>query len=1126
MTEDLSINRTNVVLSCIIGLEPPVVEYLNSLNGEQFTKADMAALATASGTEPYSMRDLDEPIPPSEMVIPEDYESYLAGHSKISTSYATDWPLPDAENRFGEHHPFGMTSNSCPLLHGAAHGEPEYVPLMFDFIGEIGERHREGERRNKLGQEDAVVHGQPTESMLDLYKRGRERKGYVDDDEEEWKADKIDELSNRFGLLPYLFGLEWNSEDQRDAFFDTMTTLSSSESADSAEARTAMNDFQRKAGITWDRALRNWRDRFTPVKAWWMRPSDQHGPTSSGENPITSPYVDGDESHNYHWWEPFQVWGGVGRDDESLYSMLSQSYPKIFNEGWFGRFLTDEVEVAGPHMLSGSHFPAANSNPGYESTLSRPSTNLTFERQQSNWRHVANGHQDHASEPQEGMMSIPSDALQMSKLGQNVRSISEMGTPRTGRLREQHPNSTNMYHDLHNRHYLNSDKAMTGVMGELAAKIAKEHGIEHLVSNGSDINQNTITAGNRAQLAQATNELLMRKKGVWPESIDIPMVGSEGGLTTEAGKLGPVHPTSEAIVPPIFNTGNTDAWSHDMPATLGYRWDRDSEDMVFSVKDEPFTIAQRTPHAGFHSKIDPNFASKTMTSKRREINALSNHPYGYTSLSFDLHKSDDDYEPTGVFESLIEPGHILRDLDDINGLKGFSGEWVVQKKPKGKHVLVKKTGKSVEPMSLPSKVKKSLKDTIKGDMILDAYVDGDVLTVVDLLVHKDTDMHMEPLSDRVDVLRTLYQSTDYVHFPSPNSCVTTDEDGLIKTIANFDRSNLLIRDAHSAFMKGKEVHPKWILYAQDEISKNIPLPPLPELSIRGSDIILEYPSIYQPVVVKTETDEGGIFISEYEGLPHLIKQAQTQVGLWSPVVALFMKEGSGTGGSAGTFTSGDVGGGSKALYSIPSSRKRPVKRKSLDKAPEVITDEEDDDDDIVSTIMTRARKAITDDDKALSEEDLIANVDGLRSEHLKRFAGEYGLEQTEDGLWTVNEAIDNDVIEEPDEIEKFAWPRMNRASPDGGAWSGMQADITMPTGPTEITDEENTTFADPRKDRVESDVTQMFKPMQIRIETEDGDAILEIKNDKAVVRFPRKEKGHEEAEKDVLPAIRDDEVLL
>ena len=114
----------------------------------------------------------------------------------------------------------------------------------------------------------------------------------------------------------------------------------------------------------------------------------------------------------------------------------------------------------------------------------------------------------------------------------------------------------------------------------------------------------------------------------------------------------------------------------------------------------------------------------------------------------------------------------------------------------------------------------------------------------------------------------------------------------------------------------------------------------------------------------------------------------------------------------------------------------------------------------------------------------------------------------------------------PDEIEKFAFPRMNRASPDGGAWSGMQADITMPTGPTEITDDENTTFGDPKEGEEQTDVTDLFKPMQIRIQTEDGDAILEVTENRAIVRFPRKERGYEETERDVEPAVRDDDVLL
>ena len=112
--------------------------------------------------------------------------------------------MADGSNRFGEHHPFGMSSNCCPLLHGAAHGEPEYIPLLFDFIGEAAEQHRDAERQNKLHHDETSLYGQPTESMLDLYKRGKEQSGY--DDDEEWEAAKTDELTHRFGLLPYLFG--------------------------------------------------------------------------------------------------------------------------------------------------------------------------------------------------------------------------------------------------------------------------------------------------------------------------------------------------------------------------------------------------------------------------------------------------------------------------------------------------------------------------------------------------------------------------------------------------------------------------------------------------------------------------------------------------------------------------------------------------------------------------------------------------------------------------------------------------------------------------------------------------------------------------------------------------------
>jgi hypothetical protein len=1095
-------------------MEPPLVSYLESIDGNDLTKQDMAALAVASAELPYSFRDLGSPISPSLMVIPQDLQSFLAGHTKVSSSYLSDWPITDSENRFGEHQPFGMKSNCCPLLHGAAWGEPMYVEHLFNFIehenkseeerqkagvSSLAYEHHAGERRIRLTPEEREIYGDPDVSILDMHRADVQR--YPS--EEEWGEAKQEQLSDNFGLFPYLFGLEWNTDENNERFVELMKELATTSDLDSPRARSIRNSMQ-ETGITWDRALRNWRDRFTPLKAWWLRPSDRHGPTTSptddeATSHLTHPFIDDEEAHNYHWWEPFQYWGGVGRSSDSLDSLLQQSYPDVFNDNWLSPFLTDAVEVDGPHMLSGSHFPSmAREQPEQFNVHSPVSTgNVDFERRRANWSHASNQHHLHPSEisGQGARMTIPPQAFAISRFGRAMQGIADLGNARGGKYREEHPNSNPPYHKLHNGHYKDSDNALAMKMMQMSHQLGQTHGKGLFVpSEGSNKDANSIASGNIKQLAAAANYSLMRGKH-------------------DEGKFGSVHPSSNKIAPPIFNTGSTDAWGHDSTATLGWKWDKNMGDVAFDVKAQPFSLLQRTAHEGLVNGINMNHANHPIHSKTREIHALSPNMRGYSSLTTDLHKADDEYKPTGVFESLIEPAHVVRDLDDLATLKGFSGEWIVQKKPKGKHILVKKTGKSVDPVSLPSKVKKSLKDTVKGNATFDGYIDGDILTVVDLLVHKDTDMSLEPLSDRVNTLRTLYNTTENVHFPSPSSCVTTDDEGLMKTIASLDKTDLLIRDSYSAFLKGREVHPKWVLFVQDDISKSLPLPPLPELSIRGSDVILEYPAIFDPVIVKTDSDEDGIFVSEYDGPPHLIKQAQAQFMIWSPVAALFLKEGEG----GGTFTSSSTG----SLQPLHSVRKRPIKRKSVDKAPEVLTDEENDDDkhNNMSTIMRHARLAITHAEEALKEKTLISEVEGLTSNILELYAGEYGLEQTENGLWTVNEAIDDDIT------EKFAFPRMNRASGDGGAWSGMQADITAPTGPTEITEEENTTFGDPRSNQEEVNMDEMFRPLSMVVQTDDGEATLEVKERRAILRYPGKEKDHDERESEILPVTRDDKAL-
>ena len=120
----------------------------------------------------------------------------------------------------------------------------------------------------------------------------------------------------------------------------------------------------------------------------------------------------------------------------------------------------------------------------------------------------------------------------------------------------------------------------------------------------------------------------------------------------------------------------------------------------------------------------------------------------------------------------------------------------------------------------------------------------------------------------------------------------------------------------------------------------------------------------------------------------------------------------------------------------------------------------------------------------------------------------------------MNEAIDDDIVDSPAAIEKFKYPRMNAASADGGAWSGMQADITAPMGPTEIMDEENTTFGDPKEGK--DDDREKEEIAQLGVMSEDVEKPeIEINDGEAIMRIPKKEKKSQTAPQ---PTVRNDSI--
>ena len=138
--EELILKRTDTVLSILLLKDVDVPSYMQAIQQGMPAGNDIAiasTLAAADSKPVYSMRNLNSPMSATSMVIPESMKDFLSGHAKVTTDYTQDWPQAAEDNPFGEHHPFGFKSNSNPMLHGAAHGEPEYVNHIMGSIEKL-----------------------------------------------------------------------------------------------------------------------------------------------------------------------------------------------------------------------------------------------------------------------------------------------------------------------------------------------------------------------------------------------------------------------------------------------------------------------------------------------------------------------------------------------------------------------------------------------------------------------------------------------------------------------------------------------------------------------------------------------------------------------------------------------------------------------------------------------------------------------------------------------------------------------------------------------------------------------------------------------------------------------------
>jgi hypothetical protein len=170
----------------------------------------------------------------------------------------------------------------------------------------------------------------------------------------------------------------------------------------------------------------------------------------------------------------------------------------------------------------------------------------------------------------------------------------------------------------------------------------------------------------------------------------------------------------------------------------------------------------------------------------------------------------------------LQPMHRIFELDDLEHLKGFTGDWVVTLMPEGTRHFIRRKDDEIEAWSaLGGKTEvsdeniESLKKTTDKDFLIDTIYVGEECHVFDVLEFDGKDVHDMPSQERMKILRGGMESHEKVLLPAAYNTRLTDDAGLESAVKDLEKEGkrILLRDAKSTYMAGEQRHPKWVLLA-------------------------------------------------------------------------------------------------------------------------------------------------------------------------------------------------------------------------------------------------------------------------------------------------------------------------
>ena len=177
-------------------------------------------------------------------------------------------------------------------------------------------------------------------------------------------------------------------------------------------------------------------------------------------------------------------------------------------------------------------------------------------------------------------------------------------------------------------------------------------------------------------------------------------------------------------------------------------------------------------------------------------------------------KADGDYP-------ILQPMHRIFKLEDMEHLRGFSGDWIVSAMPEGPRCFVERKGKKVSAkgdIELDDDTKKNFTKISKKNFVVDVVYADDEYNIIDIVEYDDGNVHDMSLQEHIKILRGTMESTENVLLPAAHNLRLTDDVGLEAIIKDLrkEHDRLVLRDANSTYMKGETRHPKWVLYDEGQ----------------------------------------------------------------------------------------------------------------------------------------------------------------------------------------------------------------------------------------------------------------------------------------------------------------------